>query len=114
MTIMVLPRAMCDRKPLSAERLPPSGPGNGGGGKSGAGGSYATSDEAVGTAKAPVSGHTSVPANTVRSTPAERKTLPLELKPPGGKQPETLVGFLKRMGCVKDTDGWLSQMGVDN
>ncbi|MBR9970807.1 hypothetical protein [Magnetospirillum sulfuroxidans] len=52
--------------------------------------------------------------DNMRAAPVERKTLPPELKPPSGKPPETLVGFLKRMGGVKDTDGWLSHMGVDN
>lgn len=42
------------------------------------------------------------------------KQLPPELRGPDQKRPETLVAWLKRMGGVKDTDGWLNHMGVDN
>jgi len=50
----------------------------------------------------------------MRAAPAERKSLPPELRPPAARRPETLVGWLKRQGGVNDADGWLAHMGVDN
>lgn len=70
-------------------------------------------DQPIPTAYVRNDGDSPAPVN-MRAAAPERKTLPPELRGPGGKPPETLVGFLKRMGGVKDTDGWLSHMGVDN
>lgn len=97
------------------------GPGNNGAGSPGGGGrpvapvspAAIPGDQAVPMAYVRNDGDSPASA-TMRRGPAERKTLPPELRPPAGKPPETLVGFLKRQGGVSDADGWLAHMGVDN
>lgn len=59
----------------------------------------------------PVAANIAPPPPKSKAPPA---TLPPELRPPSAKPPETLAGFLKRMGGIKDDDGWLAHMGVDN
>ncbi|OAN50698.1 hypothetical protein [Magnetospirillum moscoviense] len=97
------------------------GPKDGGGGPKGAPprdarftGSMAESPETHGTDGNPRPAGDSPVTTNMRAARNERKSLPPELAPPSSRPPETLSAFLRRKGGLRDDDGWLAHLGIDN